>query len=317
MTADANGWYDLDGNRTVLRQPINWFGPHGNKFCPDCGRRIDDVSVKRSMEHLIGRKFVPVGSFDGGRGFNFIFNSCEECNGQKSVYEGQLSAVSQFSSVAIADDPTAAARALHKAQKVIHETTRKPIVESFMRTEIKSDILSLGFVGPPQPEPSMVKMLACRHVQGMFALVTNLENPASDSFVMVAPDRLWILGHYLQGDWGNAQVRAVIERVRGWRPYASVGAASGYFRCVLRRNDEGDRAWFWALEWNGAVRVVGGISRGENLPAFMGDLPELAWSPSARLPGGRTLRSRTEEPQLGADDLFDVPRTEFERRKPA
>jgi hypothetical protein len=40
--------------------------------------------------------------------------------------------------------------------------------------------MKLGFVGPPQLDRQQVGSVACRHVQGLFALVTNEAHGADD-----------------------------------------------------------------------------------------------------------------------------------------
>ena len=62
-------------------------------------------------EHLIGREFVPAGAFDGGRKFNFIFRTCEHCNGKKAEFERHVSSVTLFRSPARAEDERIDARA--------------------------------------------------------------------------------------------------------------------------------------------------------------------------------------------------------------
>ena len=65
----------------------------------------------------------------------------------------------------------------------------------------------------------------------------------------------------------------------------------------MRRSETA--GWFWALEWNKSLRVVGGINHvGETNPLFE-DLPALDWM---RLPDGSGFSRR----ELGVPDLGNI-----------
>jgi hypothetical protein len=288
-------------------QPANWCREPPNKQCVYCNERLDDTSVVATKEHLIGRNFVPRGSLDGGRSFNFIFNGCRDCNNDKSALEGHISAITQFMSPVVAESDAYAERALAKSQREIHPWTKRPIVDSHHDSTIKFRGLGLGmkvtYVGPPQADHYMVNRLALRHVQGLFALVTNPDRTV-EPLTLLFPGWVYVLDKYLPSDWGNSQALAAAERTRDWTVRARIVTAGGYFQAMLRRNDAEVGTWFWALEWNRYMRVIGGISY-DGPPSFMRDLPDLRWveSPS---PSGAILRMRQEQPLDDAKDtLFD------------
>jgi hypothetical protein len=266
------------------------------------------VDTFATKEHLVGRNFVPRGSLDGGRSFNFIFNACYACNNDKSTLEGHVSAITQLMSPAVAENATFSERASAKSQGEIHPWTRRPVAESFHESTIQMRGFGLGigmgFVGPPQADREIVCRLALRHVQGLYALVTNADRTVQP-LTLLFPGWVYVLGYYLRSDWGNSQAIAASERVRDWTVRARIITASGYFQAMLRRDDAAVGTWFWALEWNRYMRVIGGISYDGQLPSFMRDLPDLQWVQS-RTATGAIFRSRQEQPLDEArDDLFD------------
>jgi hypothetical protein len=291
-------------------QLYNWNRPPSNTRCLYCARRFDETTVIRSKEHLIARNFVPKGSFLGGREFNFIFAACERCNGEKSQLEGHVSAISQSLSPRIGADPVYFDIARRKAHHEFHPWTGRPVVDSIQRMSVTMPLgasvgMSLGLVGPAQLDCDQVRLLACRHVQGLFALVTN-EKHDTDDVSLLPPSAVWVHDHYLRSDWGNPQLRAAHEQTRNWMLHIGGATASGYFRFVMRRDPSHTRSWYWywLLEWNDSVRVMGGISFSGEAPAFLTALPRLHHAVMP-LPNGAVFRLREEFPLApDADDFF-------------
>jgi hypothetical protein len=287
-------------------QPVNWSRSPSNKVCLYCNEQFDGSTNVATKEHLIGRNFVPRGSLNGGRSFNFIFDACSECNNDKAALEGHVSAITQFLSQSIAENSAFADRAGKKSRGEIHPWTKKPVADSVHEWKIETPGMSFGFVGPPQPDRKMVRRLALRHVQGMFALVTNPDRTAKP-LTLLYPGSVWVVGEYLRGDWGNTQAKAAHDRTRNWGVRAALTTASGFFRFILRRDAAEIGTWFWAVEWNDAMRVVGGISPDAKRPSFMEDLPELHWLQMATSNGG-VFRTRREEPlDVDRDNMFSSP----------
>ncbi len=244
-------------------QPTNWHRGSGNKVCLYCNEQFDGINVIATKEHLIGRNFVPRGSLNGGSSFNFIFKACRRCNNDKSGLEGHVSAVTQLMSPAVAENAEFSARAGEKSRGEIHPWTGRPVAESFHKPTLKFQghglEITTSFTGPPQLDRAMLNRLALRHVQGMYALCTNADHTAQ-SLTLLYPGWVTILGEYARGDWGNSQALAAFERVRDWKTYVRIVTAGGCFQGVLRRDDAEMGTWFWALEWNRYVRVIGGIA---------------------------------------------------------
>lgn len=289
-------------------QPVNWCRAPSNDVCIYCNRRFDDSDVVVTKEHLVGRNFVPRGSLDGGRSFNFIFNACQQCNNDKSALEGHISAITQFMSPAVAENAAFGERAIAKSLREIHPWTGRPIANSFHESAVQMRGAGLGikvgFVGPPQADREMVSRLALRHVQGLYALVTNPDRTLAP-LTLLFPGWVYILGHYIRSDWGNGHAITASDFVRDWTVRARIITAGGYFQAMLRRDTAELGTWFWALEWNRYMRVIGGITYDGQLPSFMRDLPELHWV-EARTSTGAVFRSRREQPlDEEPDDLFD------------
>lgn len=289
-------------------QPVNWGRAPSNEVCLYCNEPFDGANVVATKEHLVGRNFVPRGSLNGGQSFNFIFNACHACNNDKSTLEGHVSTITQLMSPAVAESAAFSERARAKSHGEIHPWTRRPVAESFHESTIQMRGVGLGirmgFVGPPQADRDIVYRLALRHVQGLYALVTNPDRTVQP-LTLLFPGWVYVLGYYLPSDWGNSQALAASERVRDWTVRARIITASGYFQAMLRRDHAEVGTWFWALEWNRYMRIIGGISYDGQQPSFMRDLPELQWIQS-RTPTGAIFRSRQEQPLDEArDDLFD------------
>lgn len=288
-----------------FKGPLRWIHTdptRSNQYCPYCGVFVGVGSdVPSDKEHLVGRNFVPKGSLEDGA-FNFIFRSCKECNNQKAEAERHVSSVTLYNSPGRAEDARVDAIARHKAARDIHPDKKVPVQEASEKRHIEFNIgafsARFGLISPPRLREEDVLALACFHVKALFSLVTTLDCRQQEKFRILPASQVCCLGYYSHGDWGNPQLATVTQRVQSWPCYANVATAAGYFRAVLRR---GEKWWFWALEWNRSVRVVGSISNEDELPGVFKDLPPLKW---IGLPDG-SGRIREEAP-LGnvADVLF-------------
>lgn len=72
MTTSGNGYSTLPTNRVHRLDNVN---------CAYCGRLFDDA-LPPSLEHVIGRKFVPRGALNAN--FNLHVNVCGGCNNAQS-----------------------------------------------------------------------------------------------------------------------------------------------------------------------------------------------------------------------------------------
>ncbi|HEX3556663.1 MAG TPA: hypothetical protein VIA62_25865 [Thermoanaerobaculia bacterium] len=296
-------------------QPVTWYNKDltkSNQYCPYCGACVGIGSqVASDKEHLIARNFVPKGSLDAG-GFNFIFRACQTCNSQKSNVERHISSVTLFNSPGRSSDEDVDALALHKASHDYHPDKKGVLVKD------ASDHHSIEFggggvqvkfslVGPPQLNPDAVCLLACLHIQGIFSMITS-EDPREREKTKILPaDKVLYFGHYTHLDWGNPHLMEIARRSANWENYANIVTANGYFKLLVKACNSGTKEWFWALEWNKFLRVVGVICSPSVEPELFSDLPELNWRPS---PDGN-CRSRREVPLPEEEDIL-FPSVEIE-----
>jgi hypothetical protein len=99
-------------------------------------------------------------------------------------------------------------------------------------------------------------------------------------------------GFYIHRDWGNAHLVEVAQRIADWPCYVNVSTAGGFFKAVMRRSNDDEYGWCWALEWNKFVRVIGSISPPDQIPKVFDDLPNIGW---VMMPG-HDMRMRQEKP---------------------
>ena len=292
------------------KQPVVWFHrqkSRSNRCCLYCGRSLIDGSLPSDKEHLIGCDFVPNKAFATGQEFNFIFRACRECNAEKGEMERHVSAVTMFASPARATHSAVNESAQRKADGDYHPVKKKLVRDAWSELSVESKApgfsLSIGMLAPPQLVPEYVHGLAFRHIQGLFSLVTTKDpRGANEGIRLLPPAHFRLMGYYAHGDWGNPQLVEVGRRVRDWPMPVVIHTAGGCFRAVMRRQ-EGERGeWFWALEWNKSLRVVGGLTD-RNQPVVFDGLPELDWKwadPATRFRPERRLVE-------GEDTLFPWP----------
>jgi hypothetical protein len=160
--------------------------------------------------------------------------------------------------------------------------------------------IGFKFSAPAQPDEKMVLRLAGMQIQALYSLVTTRDYKNLDSLHVLPANAIWLFRYFPKTDWGNAQFLELIRRTQIWPCFAIVRAGEGHFRAVLRR-ERTQGEWFWAIEWNQSLRVIGAIGEPGAAPQLFASLPELDWMIS---PGGRIH----EEKSLGEqpDSLFNV-----------
>jgi hypothetical protein len=261
-------------------QPVTWFHDsyaRSNQHCLYCHRPIYTGVVASNKEHLIGRSFVPEGSFDAGRGFNFIFRACIECNSEKAEAEGHISSVSLYTSHGRIDE-NVNALANRKAAKAFHPVQQGKLVkDAFTEQSVAIDNGSLSakfdFIGPPQLDPSHVQLLAFRHIQGFFSLITSNNPRIAEGTRLLTEEHFWFGGYYSHTDWGNVRIKEMAKRVEAWETPLNIETANGFFKIIIRCAPNPDGPWFWALEWNKSCRLFGGIFDRQNYPDDFQNLP--------------------------------------------
>ncbi len=262
----------------VTAKTVSWFNlrdEHSNTACLYCGRTITTPSgLPFNKEHLIARNFVP-GTM-GEDAFQFLFRACVPCNSRKADIERHVSSVTLLNGPGRLTDPKAARAALNKAVHDFHPT--RPGVAMGQAHEAHTiDVpgagssMTLGFVAPVNALPDLVSELALRHVQGLFSLLTTKNYLAQVS--LLPPSQVWVLRGFTRSDWGHPWLAEVAGRVSDWECRANVVSGSGYFKAMFRRHPT--LGWFWALEWNKELRVVGAISH--DRPTLFDNLPDEGW----------------------------------------
>lgn len=277
-----------------------------NVTCIYCGSAIDDTS--KTKEHVIGRRFVPKGSFNGT--WNLIANACLSCNSTKSGLEDDISAITMQPTAFgdfVANDPVLHAEARRKASATSRRTG-KPVGASQESLTIKTPFMgaSVSFeaVCSPQIDRERTFRLAQAHVGAFFYLITYDAAKQCGGFCQGEFSPLEITTH---GDWGSAINRSFMTTVAPW-PYRVVfTGARGYFKIAIRRHPSAE-CWSWAVEWNKNIRIVG----------LMGDLTTVAQVRSSLTPnqttefanGTETFRFRAEVTLSPIEDiLFQFPAT--------
>lgn len=289
-------------------QPVSWFSANkrrSNQHCLYCGAFVGVGStVPSNREHLVARNFVPPRTLDAVA-FNFIFRACAACNALKADAERHVSSVTLLNSQARADNPAVDALAEHKGQSDYHpELPGVRVADASISRTITGSFgpanFSFGLIGPPQLERHRAAILACNQIQALFSLVTTRDACDGDQTVLLRAAFWHYLGMYSWHDWGNAQLVELSRRVSDWPIIARITTAHGYFRAILRATDSSPDDWFWGLEWNRSVRVVGTLYRGDQVPDAFQDLPELNWRQV-----GPNTRMHEETPESpGRDHLF-------------
>lgn len=284
-------------------QPVNWFHRQpgkSNQYCLYCGSFVGDgANIKSNKEHLIAREFVPSGTLEGGKSFNFIFRACEQCNTEKSNIERHISSVTIFNSPSRYESGEINLLAIRKASKDYHPNKQGVLVQdAFDKHKLVFDEnqnfkLSFDFVSPPQANLSYIKLLAFMHIQGIFSLITTINPLEASQTNLLSSKYFFFFGAFNNADWGNPQVLTAIERAKEWPCYANIDSANGFFKVIMRRNKGTDGEWFWALEWNKSYRVLGGIFHPEQTPTAFRDLPPLIWQ-ELGVHGGKSTRRREE-----------------------
>lgn len=286
-------------------QPVSWFHKQkvlSNQHCLYCGVFVGEGSEYGSnKEHLIGREFVPDGAFGSGKAFNFIFRACVQCNADKADAERHVSSVSLFTCPDRETDATLNALALRKASKDYYPGKNGTVVrDAYGDHKIQlNSFMSFGMISPPQLNMSRTELLAFRHIQGFFSLITSKNPLVTEETCLLSPDKFWFFDCFNHLDWGNPQLLEVARRTKTWRHLATIVTANGFFKLIMRRDEISSTGWFWALEWNKSTRVVGMISANDQQPAIFDNLPHLNWIRHGQ------YRSREEIPlDPAADDLF-------------
>jgi hypothetical protein len=297
------GMNDVFGYRPS--QPVSWYhkiATRSNQACLYCGSPVaGSSSVPSDKEHLIARNFSPPDK-SSGKAFNFIFRACRQCNEQKAVAERIISTYTLLCSPGRSTDRTVDALATHKAAKDYHPDgglVKDASAHPTVQLPMFGGTVSLNYVGPPRLDDEAVNLLASCQVQGLFSLITSPNPTSLEGLRLLNCNQILLIGTHLYSDWGNPVLMEVVQRTREWQSPLLVVTADGYFKAEFRKGPKEVDGWFWALEWNRSIRVVGAVCDPTMLPQWLEDLPEIKWRP---YPGGRMRRETSLSPE--EDTLF-------------
>ena len=294
-------------------QPIVWFNgkkEKSNQYCLYCGAFVGKGSmVDSNKEHLIARQFVPTGAFQDGSQFNFIFRACEACNSNKSELERHVSSITLYNSAHKQEKIEYVERAKSKASRDFHPSKPGVLVKdasdkhafqfNFGPMAVKVEAIS-----PPQVSQDYTKALSFYHIQGLFSLITSQNPNCAEGTNLLPEANFWYHGAYGHGDWGNAELIELAKRAEKLKCCANINTADSHFKAVLSRTVEMPGYWFWALEWNKHIRVVGGIYRQDECPPIFENLPSQNWKSLGKGIDGAEYRIREETPFAEGDDVL-------------
>lgn len=274
-----------------------------NETCVYCG--VSLTPENDTKEHVIGRRFVPRGKFDGQ--WNLIVRACNLCNGKKSDLEDDISAITMQTdglSKHVIEDDILKQEAERKAANSISRRTGKAVCDSSEKIKIKMPLgpdvkVTFNLSSPPQIQDERVYELARMQLAGFFYWITYDHRIKKGGFWL---GLFFALLHSPRSDWGNPVHRHFMESVLNWEPRVLAIGADGFFKTAIRRNPEA-LCWSWALEWNQNYRVIGFFGEDAPVRSVLTNFPTLKTSTIAQ--GSNEFTSfRTETPLKESDDCM-------------
>jgi len=279
-----------------------------NQNCIYCLRPFVSEQDK-TKEHVIGRRFVPKGTLQGG--WNLIAWACKDCNARKAELEDDISAISMHPDTAgrfASEDIRLRTDAQRKAEGANSRRTGKRVKDSVENLTIEAPFapgvkFTFNVVAAPQADGQRLANLAKFHVQAFFYLITYKQESQTGFYF---PGIFVSVMEAKRADWGNARMRGFMELTRDWEHRVLAGGAEGFFKLCIRRLTGVD-VWSWAVEWNQSFRLIGFLGAEEEVMKVANGLPKLQVQQMVERPGSE-VRFRLEEPLDEADDsLFAYP----------
>jgi hypothetical protein len=286
---------------TITVLPNNKATILDNVSCAYCGREETPDNLLTN-DHVIGRRFVPKGSF--AKGWSLVVRACFRCNNEKSDLEDDISAITLHPWRGPEKrDPAVADHARRKALGSFSRLTGKPISKSFDEQTISGRLMnavdvSFNLITPPQLDAERVAGLARMHLQAFFYLMSYNIAARKGGFL---PGAVGILSQVSYSDWGNSQIMGFAELTRAWDARAFGGGANGHFRIMIRLAPTDTGLWSFALEWNASFRVIGFFGDLIAARKHVNALPDLEWK---RIDANR--RYRQEAPIDPEKDVLFV-----------
>ncbi len=258
-----------------------------------------------TKEHVVGRKFVPKGKFNGE--WNLIVRACEKCNGYKSDLENDISAITMQPDSAgnyAINDRDLIRESKRKSKRSISRRTKKAVHASSEKLNINvpfSHGVNMNFemFAPPQMDSERMFELARLQLMGFFYMLTYNKNKKRGYY--------WV-GEYfpmleaIRDDWGNAIHKWFMNYVEDWEPRLMLVGADGFFKAAIRRSPTAE-LWSWALEWNHNYRLVGFFGDSEATQLITKKIPSLDIKRVANLHDGH-INMRTHVSLCDKEDIM-------------
>jgi hypothetical protein len=289
----------------LIEHPANRAIVIRNKTCIYCGLAFGD-NVAATKEHVIGRRFVPRGCFDGQ--WNLIALACAPCNATKADLEDDISVISMlpdgWGRYPI-DDPRLVSEVQRKASKAGSRRTGKPVSESTEEIKLRHPFgngdITFTLASPPQVSEERVFRLAHFHFRAFFYFMCFKHNPETGGFAI---GDFFPLLYVRRSDWGNPRLRWFMKEISTWDVRLHGIAADTFFKAIIRRHPENPKLFAWAFEWNHSVRVAGFAGDRGDIGVLAKSIPELTYDIVHEAPG-EFVRVRNDI-QLAEtdDDLF-------------
>ncbi len=144
-----------------------------NLTCPYCG--VEITNQNDSKDHVIGRNFIPVGSFENQ--WNLIVQSCKGCNNKKSDLEDDISALTLDLCIKYNKDLSKSAmqKTKRKIEKCVSRQTNKSIKNSRVTgtislSHIQNLEIDVNYQAPAQLGDNRCFELARYHLMAFFIL---------------------------------------------------------------------------------------------------------------------------------------------------
>jgi hypothetical protein len=144
METESKSRFDVESTEPICLE---------NMTCVYCGAL--DVGIGTfDYDHVIGRKFVPKGTWQGS--WSLQVRACKLCNGRKANLEDDISAITLYRALEYyPHDAELANLVLHKAEGSRSRRTGRPVVRSHEQFDVQGTLmgaanLTFGFASPPK-----------------------------------------------------------------------------------------------------------------------------------------------------------------------
>jgi hypothetical protein len=280
-----------------------------NTACAYCGEPLS--KRKRTLEHVIGRRFVPLGAL--AHSWNLALWACKTCNQVKAELEDDVSAIAMAFHIAGLhgmSDARLQSEARRRSARSISRKTGKPVGRSAESLSIEvplpgGAVLTGSFSAPPQFDEARTTELARLQLVGFFYMLTYNTQTSRGHWW---PGGFFALHGTVKSDWGHPTQRAFMATVSTWDYRLIATTAQGYYRVAIRKHPSAD-CWSWAVEWNDCYRLVGFFGDMQATHALAAVMQAGSSSTAVESPAEQT-RYRIEKPLPAEDDLLFAATTE-------